>query len=480
MRTQTRFTFAKIDHEQGKSAHLVVSLTAPKIDVKGNRTPLCIVPCVDVSGSMLGDKIEYAKRSVLKMIDHLGDCDYCGLVAFGNHSTVLSKPIKMTSDNKDKLRVIVGKLEANGSTNFAGGLLDSLKIVADADLPDSVVSRVIMFTDGHANVGVAKTHQEMASLLAANRGSCTVSAFGYGEGADQELMLDVVKSGKGNYAFIQNPDDALSAFGKELGGLLSTYAQGVSLSIKTKPGTVLTEVVSDVDSEEKDGVANISLTDMLSEEERHVVLGVKIDPQPKAFPRPTSVVEVEVKYSTLSANGKLEEHVESVKGKVEFVKPGEEDKEPIGEVMALVANALIVRGQIEAEEKAKRGDYTGAKEQMFVLSSVLRGVGLSNHADVCGDIGSKMADQSSYLTGAVYLNSVSRGLSSGYSVVSCDSSALDALGKLDVSLCNSSREEMASSFEEVKDEKKDKKEDSQNLIVSPVSISRLAKKSNQW
>jgi hypothetical protein len=56
-------------------------------------------------------------------------------------------------------------------------------------------------------------------VLEANRGEATVSAFGYGDDADQDLLRELSELGKGNYAHVQSPEEALTAFAHELGGL---------------------------------------------------------------------------------------------------------------------------------------------------------------------------------------------------------------------------------------------------------------------
>ena len=83
MKIDSRLTFTKVPFDQETEAHLVVDITAPAVSIEDQRPPLCIVPLIDVSPSMeWGNKIGYAKRSLLKLIDHLSANDYCGLVSF--------------------------------------------------------------------------------------------------------------------------------------------------------------------------------------------------------------------------------------------------------------------------------------------------------------------------------------------------------------------------------------------------------------
>lgn len=268
LETKARLTFDSVQFDKTNDAHVVVSLKAPKIDWQSKRPAVCVMPVIDISGSMRGAKLEYAKQSVMKLIDHLQPGDYCGIVAFESSVHVVSPPVEMTQARKDELKALVGKLQTIGGTNFSGGLLQGLEFLNEGDMPSGMLFRIIMFTDGCANEGVATKGPDIVKLLTANLGRSTVSAFGYGPDADQELLADVAKAGNGNYAFIRNPEEALSAFAKELGGLLSTFAQNLVIEVAPHKGHSIEEVLSDVTVEEKDEKVLIKLPDILSEEER--------------------------------------------------------------------------------------------------------------------------------------------------------------------------------------------------------------------
>src|ERR1700722_4814199 len=51
--------------------HLVVTLKAPKLEWEKNRPAVKVIACVDVSGSMAGQKIDFVKKSLVKLVDQL-------------------------------------------------------------------------------------------------------------------------------------------------------------------------------------------------------------------------------------------------------------------------------------------------------------------------------------------------------------------------------------------------------------------------
>ena len=400
-----RFTFDKVQHDQENELHLVVTLTAPKKDWENKRPPICVFPVIDISGSMDGDKLDYAKKSAIKLVEHLQDGDYAGLAVFGSDVELISDPIEMNNDNKNKLRQQIGDLHTRGMTNFSGGMLMGLEKLNAVDLPKGVVLRVIMLTDGHANQGVATDHSGLTKLLTANLDRTTVSCFGYGEGANQELLSDLAKTGKGNYAFIQNPDDAISAFAKELGGLLSTYAQNLEATIVSSNGHEIVEVLSDVDVDGDEKKAVIKFPEILSEEEVNLVLAVKLSKQTKALPRALNAFDIDVTYDFVTESGKVEKKTESLKAKIKFVKPGKEQKTATKEVDEIVALAQTLKAQVKAEKFAEIGDYVAAAAHMGNLSKQFATRGHLGYAQFADKIGTQVHTHEAFCSSDSYRTS---------------------------------------------------------------------------
>lgn len=446
MKIEARLTFDRVRHDVDTDAHLVVSLTAPTSTRK--RPRIFVMPVVDVSGSMAGDKMQYAKRSVLKLIDHLQDGDYCGLVLFDNRVSWVS-PVAVSSETKEMLRAEVGKLGPGGSTNFSGGFLKAVELMHAMDLGADIIHRVIMFTDGYANCGVATTAPDLLKLLEANRGRISVSAFGYGvaRDCDHDLLTAWAKEGMGNYAYIENPDAALAAFGKELGGLVSTYATDVELEVKPLSGHQIVDVVSDVDAdEEMTGEVSVKIPDLLAEETRHLVFGVKLKQQKQALPRQVNVFDVEMTHNSLDEDGKNQRHRTSVKAKVQFVKQGEQQDLPTKEVDQIVALAQTVKAQLEAEAKAKAGDYDGARRLLQEHHGSARARGHVEIASFSAKLQGHFASSDSYQQGQGYLRSVGRGMTAGYGTYSADESANADLARLGVACCNASQAQLSEDF----------------------------------
>jgi len=448
VKIQARFTHDKVRFNKTNDVHLVVSLKAPKLDWETKRPRVCIIPIIDVSGSMMGEKLDFAKKTILKLVDHLSPGDYCGLGAFATEVHEIQAPVEMTQASKDALKNRIGDLCSTSTTNFSGGLELGLKWGGKVDVGKDVLVRVIMLTDGCANHGV--TSAEGLAKIVDTRGKTTVSCFGYGTDANQELLADLAKRGGGNYAFIKHPDEALSAFGKELGGLLSTYAQSIVIDLAPHNGHKIEGVISDVDVEEKDGKVVIKLGDLLSEEERHVVIAMKLSEQAQALPREMNIADVKVDYDLL-VDGKREHRQVELKAKLRFVKGGEEQEKPTQEVDQIVGLAQVGQAQVEAEEFAKKGDFKSAVARMGAMAAALDGRGHDKLGAFAKGIQSRVICQTNYASSQGYLRS-SKGYSArGMSVSKMDgdlehelvSSGLSA----DFAMANAAQSSTASSFE---------------------------------
>ena len=453
MQTTVRCTFEKVRFDQEKDVHAVISLTAPKVDWQAKRASIAVLPVIDISGSMgdqagpEGSKLDYVKKSLYKLIDHLQPGDWMGLVTFTTDSFTVAAPMEMTQSKKDELKTKIGQLVHQASTNFAAGMMDGLGHLNKLDLPPGVTLRAIMFTDGLANAGVASKRPELVELCGKHLGKASLSCFGYGNDCDQELLRDVAAKGKGNFAYIKNPDDALTAFARELGGLLSTYAKNISIHAAPQGSHKIEKVLSDVDTEEDNGKVTIKIPDILGEEQRHIVLSMKLAAQNQALPRALNVLEVSGSYELINSDGTTSKKTFDEKLKVEFVKPGEEQTTPTKEVDQIVSVAQLADAQVQAEQFAAAGNYYQATavmdwmEQDFNKRGLIASAGVSNKLKGTMRSAQAFSDSSRYRISTKGYSGRAMGMSLGDSEAQAD---LESMGTVS---CNAAQTNTTSSFQ---------------------------------
>lgn len=451
MNTSVRFTFDKLVFDKSHDINAVVYLGAPKLDRADKRPPILIVPVIDISGSMVDrvlnsgeSKLDFAKKSVNKLIDHLRPGDFFAGVKFSTSVEVICKPEAITDTSKVRLQSEVAKLSPLSSTNLSDAMLRGLELANSADLPKDVLVRVILFTDGLPNAGISQTREGISKLLTANLGRATLSAFGYGTDADQELLSSLASLGKGNFAFIDNPDKAATAFARELGGLLSTYAQNIVVEIEPQGGHEITKVISDVTSEADGKNVKIEVADLLSEETRHIVLAVKTAAQSQSLPRPLNVLALKVSYDLIDDDGKRQHKEEEIKGKIEFVKDGSAQDKPTKDVEEIVGVHQVLEAQLEADKLAQAGNYNAAFVLMDNLGAEMQTRGLVGGHGMASYLKKGLADSHVYASFAGARSSV-KSATRGRTVLADDETEA-ALFCANVGVSNSMQQDMVSSF----------------------------------
>jgi len=256
------------------SLFVYFELQAPKFEGAQKRIPLNISLVIDHSGSMGGDKLDYAKKAVDFVINNLTEDDYLSIIQYDNLVEVVSPSGKVV--HKDKLHNLVKQIVARGMTNLSGGMLEGYKQVESTKI-ENYVHRVLLLSDGLANEGV--TEPEQLQKLAQQRfreQGIALSTFGVGADFNELLMTNLSEFGGGNYYFIEKPDEIPAIFAKELTGLLSVVAQNTHLSIAF-PNTYLkfAKVYGYPASVDGNHV-KVAFSDVFSQEKKGVLLKFEV------------------------------------------------------------------------------------------------------------------------------------------------------------------------------------------------------------
>jgi Ca-activated chloride channel family protein len=101
------------------------------------------------------------------------------------------------------------------------------------------VSRVIILSDGDANVG-ATSHEDILKMIRGYvKEGITVTTVGFGMGNyKDELMEQFANKGNGNHYYVDSLMEARRIFQQQLGGTLEVIAQDVKLQVEFDPAQV--------------------------------------------------------------------------------------------------------------------------------------------------------------------------------------------------------------------------------------------------
>ena len=207
-------------------------------DLARNRIPPAnLVFLVDVSGSMRApNKLELLKSSLTLLTKQLGRRDRVSLVVYAGASGVVLEP---TSGNqRAKIMSALSRLTAGGSTNGEAGIKLAYAMAEQGFIRNGI-NRVILATDGDFNVGVANI-ESLKSLIEDKRKSgisLTTLGFGMGNYNDQ-MMEQLADTGNGNYAYIDNLNEANKVLVQQMSSTLFTIAKDVKVQIEFNPAVV--------------------------------------------------------------------------------------------------------------------------------------------------------------------------------------------------------------------------------------------------
>jgi Ca-activated chloride channel homolog len=219
--------------------HSVRDVHLVRIGVQGrhldaaSRPPLNLTFLVDVSGSMsAADKLPLVQSSLEALTAQLGPEDSVALVTYAGRSGVVLPSTRANGPGKTRILDAIRRLSSGGSTAMGDGISLAYGEAGRHHRPGAV-SRVIVASDGDANVGTSSGEQLAQSIRHhADEGiALTVLGVGAGRGKDQTMEM-LANKGDGQYFFLGNPEDAERVLVDRLVSTLVPLARDVKLQVE--------------------------------------------------------------------------------------------------------------------------------------------------------------------------------------------------------------------------------------------------------
>ena len=220
-----------------KSHYLLhIGLRGKDID-KSELPPSNLVFLLDVSGSMdQPNKLPLLKSALKLLVNELRAQDRVAIVVYAGAAGVALE--STPGNHKETIMQALDNLQAGGSTAGGQGIMLAYKI-AENNFIGEGNNRIILATDGDFNVGVSD-NASMERLVEEKRGLgvyMTVLGFGMGNIKDDKMEI-IADKGNGNYAYIDNIQEARRVLVQEFGGTLFTIAKDVKFQIEFNPAYV--------------------------------------------------------------------------------------------------------------------------------------------------------------------------------------------------------------------------------------------------
>ncbi|HLF27964.1 MAG TPA: von Willebrand factor type A domain-containing protein [Anaerolineae bacterium] len=192
---------------------------------------------IDVSGSMEEEnRIGMVKYGLNRLVDQLGPNDRVAIVAYSDTAWVVLDPTSV--ENRSRILDAINGLYPMNSTNTEAGLRLGYEL-AWRNYRDGAINRVILCSDGVANVG--NTDPNVLATYAQDYYGRNIflSTVGVGHGNyNDQLLEQLADKGNGVYAFLDSDAAAERIFSQNLEGTLQTIAKDAKIQVDFNPYAV--------------------------------------------------------------------------------------------------------------------------------------------------------------------------------------------------------------------------------------------------
>ncbi len=215
--------------------HKLLKIGLKGVDISTNKLPASnFVFLIDVSGSMdTYNKLPLLKQSMKLLVNQMRDEDKIAIVVYSGAAGLVLPP----TNGNEKVTIInaLDKLEAGGSTAGGVGIELAYKI-AHENFIKGGNNRIILATDGDFNLGMT-SNRDMETLIEEKRKSGVfLTCLGYGMGNYKDSKMEILADkGNGNYAYIDNMQEADRFLQKEFKGSMFAIAKDVKIQIEFNP-----------------------------------------------------------------------------------------------------------------------------------------------------------------------------------------------------------------------------------------------------
>ena len=199
--------------------------------------PLNLVLLLDNSGSMeRADRVRIREACLRVLAGQLRPEDRVSVVAFARTARLVVDGF--SGKDAGNLPQVIGQLAPDGGTNLEEAMNLAYQTALKHFLANGV-NRVVLLTDGAANLGDVQPESLKKKVEAHRQQGVALDCFGIGwDGLNDELLEALSRNGDGRYGFVNTPDAAQSEFAGQLAGALKVAASDVKVQVEWNPRRV--------------------------------------------------------------------------------------------------------------------------------------------------------------------------------------------------------------------------------------------------
>lgn len=199
-----------------------------------DRQPSLLIFVIDVSGSMdMENRLGLVKETLALLVNELREDDRVAIAVYSDNSRVVLQPTP--ASEKETLLNAINALRSEGSTNAEAGLNLGYQ-VAQENLRDGENTRVILLSDGVANVGNTGPDAILNTIKTGVEAGITLSTIGFGMGNYNDVLMEqLANDGNGNYYYVDNLREARRVFVHNLTSTLQVIGYDAKVQVDFNP-----------------------------------------------------------------------------------------------------------------------------------------------------------------------------------------------------------------------------------------------------
>jgi Ca-activated chloride channel family protein len=209
-------------------------LVKPFVREDTERAPLAVALVIDKSGSMgADDKMENAKIGAMEALGMLDARDKAAVIVYDSNAYIL---VKATGAGETEVfRRKIARVEAGGNTALYEGVVSGMSEISRF-AHDGRALRVILLSDGLANVGPSSVSEISVLGRRLSREEVAVTTIGLGLDYDEDLMTALASESGGNAYFAKNSRALADIFRRDMKDALSLTGRRVRVTFECGGG----------------------------------------------------------------------------------------------------------------------------------------------------------------------------------------------------------------------------------------------------
>ncbi|MBN1147448.1 MAG: von Willebrand factor type A domain-containing protein [Anaerolineales bacterium] len=204
---------------------------------EAERKPAALTFVIDVSGSMdMENRLGLVKQSLQLLVERLRPTDTVAIVVYGSEARLALNPT--SGEDRNRILDVIYSLRTEGATNAEAGLRLGYQLAYQAYRPGAI-NRVILCSDGVANVGVTGPDAILEQIRGYADTGITLTSVGFGMGNFNDVLMEqLADNGDGAYAYVDTLDEAERLFVDDLTSTLQAIAMDAKVQVDFNPDVV--------------------------------------------------------------------------------------------------------------------------------------------------------------------------------------------------------------------------------------------------